>query len=156
MSLGRLSSAFGSTLACRVGGMGALSLGARWYATVKYTKDHEWVSVEGETVTVGITDYAQHTLGDLVYVELPTVGKQLSQSDEMGIVESVKAASDVYAPVSGEVVEVNSGVVDTPGLINQSAEEKGWLVKLKLTNPSEFDALMDKAAYESHCKAAEE
>ncbi|MET4700614.1 glycine cleavage system H protein [Constrictibacter sp. MBR-5] len=118
-------------------------------ADIYYTEDHEWISVEDGVGTVGITDYAQSQLGDVVYVELPDVGKELAQKDEAAVVESVKAASDVYAPVSGEVVEVNEALADTPGTVNESASSDGWFYKIKLSEPSELEDLMDEAAYQA-------
>jgi glycine cleavage system H protein len=118
---------------------------------VYFTKEHEWVAVSGAEATVGITAYAQEHLGDLVYVEPPEVGKKLATGKEAGVVESVKAASDVYAPVSGEVTATNKAVVDQPGLVNESPEEKGWLFKLRLADPSELKTLMDRAAYDKFC-----
>ena len=115
--------------------------------TTRFTKDHEWIRAEGGLATVGISDYAQQQLGDVVYVELPAVGKQLKQGEEAAVVESVKAASEVYAPASGEVVEVNTALTNEPGRVNQGAEGDGWFVKLRLTNPAELDALMDESAY---------
>jgi glycine cleavage system H protein len=114
---------------------------------VKFTKDHEWAKLDGDVATVGITDYAQNALGDVVFVDLPEVGKTLAQGKEAAVVESVKAASDVYAPLSGTVMEVNEALKNEPALINSSAADKGWFFKLKLNNPSEFDALMDENAY---------
>jgi glycine cleavage system H protein len=113
----------------------------------RYTKEHEWVKVEGEVGKVGITDYAQHELGDVVYVDLPKVGAKLKASEPLGTVESVKAVSDIYAPVSGEVVEVNSSLGDAPEQINKDPHGAAWLVKLKLANPGEVAGLMDAAAY---------
>jgi glycine cleavage system H protein len=118
--------------------------------TTKFTRDHEWVRVEGDTATVGITKHAAEQLGDVVFVELPDVGKSFSQGDDMAVVESVKAASDVYAPVSGEIIEGNGSIVDAPETVNDGPEEGGWFVKMKLTNPSELDELMDEAAYKEH------
>ena len=118
-------------------------------ADIYYTEDHEWISVEDGVGTVGITDYAQSQLGDVVYVELPDVGKELAQKDEAAVVESVKAASDVYAPVSGEVVEVNEALADTPGTVNESASSDGWFYKIKLSEPSELEDLMDETAYQA-------
>jgi glycine cleavage system H protein len=118
-----------------------------------FTKDHEWIDVAGDTATVGITDYAQSQLGDVVFVEVPDAGRQLSQGDEAAVVESVKAASDVYAPVSGEVVEGNAALVDTPDLVNSAAETEGWFFKLRLSSPAELDALMDEAAYQEFVSA---
>ena len=117
--------------------------------TTKYTDDHEWVAVEGEVATFGITHYAQEQLGELVYVELPEVGAQLEKGGEAAVVESVKAASDVYSPLTGEVVEVNEAVSDEPTKINEEAESGGWIAKIKLADPSEFEAMMDRAAYDA-------
>jgi len=121
--------------------------------TIKFTKDHEYVSVDGDIATVGITDYAQSQLGDVVFVELPASGKTLKQGDEAAVVESVKAASEVYAPVSGTVVEINAGLPDSPSDVNEDPLGKGWFVKIKLSNPAELDALMDEAAYQAHIGA---
>ena len=112
-----------------------------------YTDEHEWVDVEGDTATVGITDYAQEQLGDIVFVEVPDVGTELGQGDDAAVVESVKAASDVYAAVSGEVVEVNEMLEEEPALVNSSAEEDGWFFRLTLSDKSELDDLMDEKAY---------
>ena len=117
---------------------------------VRYTKEHEWVRVEGDLATVGISDYAQGQLGELVFVELPEIGRQVSQGGSLAVVESVKAASDVYAPVSGEVVESNDGLANDPGLVNRSAENEGWFCKLRLADPGELTQLMDAAAYKSY------
>ena len=114
---------------------------------IRYTKDHEYVRLEGAEAVVGISDYAQAQLGDVVFAETPPVGKTLKQGDAAAVVESVKAASDVFAPVSGEVVAVNAEVETTPGLINEDALGKGWLFRLKLADASEVGALMDEAAY---------
>lgn len=116
--------------------------------TVKYSKDHEWVKVEGGIATIGITDHAQEQLGDVVFVELPAPGKKVTKGGEAAVVESVKAASEVYAPVTGEVVEVNREIEGDPGLVNRGAEGDGWFMKVKLANSSELDELMDKAAYD--------
>ena len=116
--------------------------------TVKYTKDHEWIKVEGAIATVGITAHAQEQLGDVVFVELPAVGKSVKQGGEAAVVESVKAASDVFAPVSGEVVEVNKELEGDPALVNRGAEGDGWFFRVKLKDTSELDGLMDKAAYD--------
>ena len=120
-------------------------------AELYFTKEHQWIAVAGGEATVGITAYAQEHLGDLVYVEPPEVGKNLAQGKEAGVVESVKAASDVFAPVSGEVTAVNKAVVDQPGLVNESPEEKGWIYKLKLADAGELKGLMDRAAYDKFC-----
>jgi glycine cleavage system H protein len=114
-----------------------------------FTEDHEWIRVEGDVGTVGITDHAQHALGDVVFVELPAVGKQVSKGSEAAVVESVKAASDVFSPVSGSVTEANQSIVDQPGLVNESAEDGAWFFKVKLSNASELDGLMDRAAYDA-------
>jgi glycine cleavage system H protein len=116
---------------------------------VRYTKDHEYIRVDGDVGTVGITDYAQAQLGDVVFVELPEPGKTLAKGAEAAVVESVKAASEIYAPVSGTVTEVNSGLPDAPSSVNEDAEGKGWFLKIKLSDPSELDALMDEAAYKA-------
>ncbi|MCG6858995.1 MAG: glycine cleavage system protein GcvH [Salaquimonas sp.] len=116
-------------------------------STIRFTEDHEWISVDGDTATIGITDHAQEQLGDLVYVELPETGRALKKGDEAAVVESVKAASDVYAPVSGEVVAVNEELSGDPALVNREAEAGGWLMKLKLSDPGEVEALMDRDAY---------
>ncbi len=113
---------------------------------MKYTKDHEWVKVEGNTAVIGIDDYAQHALGDIVYVELPDVGKELKAGDVFAVIESVKAASDSYMPIGGKVVEVNDSVADDPSLLNQDAYAN-WIVKVEISNLSDLDALMDAAAY---------
>ncbi|PSC04662.1 glycine cleavage system protein H [Alsobacter soli] len=117
--------------------------------TIKFTKDHEYIRVDGDVGTVGITDYAQQQLGDVVFVELPALGKSLAKGAEAAVVESVKAASEVYAPVSGEVAEVNSELEGSPATVNEDPLGKGWFVKLKLTNPGELDALMDEDAYKA-------
>lgn len=113
----------------------------------RYTDQHEWIRVEGDVATVGITDYAQHQLGDVVYVELPAVGKAVKQGGEMAVVESVKAASEVYAPASGTVTEVNETLTGTPQTVNEDAEGKGWFAKIKLADKGEIAKLMDAAAY---------
>ncbi|MGF7172748.1 glycine cleavage system protein GcvH [Azospirillum doebereinerae] len=117
--------------------------------TVKYTKDHEWVRVEGDVGTVGVSDFAQHQLGDVVFVELPDVGRTLEKGKEAAVVESVKAASDVFSPVSGEVIEVNHDLENEPARVNTGAQTEGWFFKLRLSNPSELDGLMDEAAYKA-------
>ncbi len=116
---------------------------------IRFTDQHEWVRVDGDVATIGITDYAQEQLGDVVYVELPEVGKSLATGDEAAVVESVKAASEVYAPVSGEVVEVNGDLEGAPGGVNEDAMGRGWFVKLKLADKSEFAKLMDEDAYKA-------
>lgn len=115
--------------------------------TTYYTKDHEYIRVEGDTGIVGITDYAQGQLGDVVFVELPDIGKKVTKGGEAAVVESVKAASEVYAPVSGEVIEVNAALPDSPGIVNEDAEGRGWFVKIRLADKTELSSLMDEAAY---------
>ena len=115
--------------------------------TTYFTKEHEWIRVEGDTATVGISNHAQEQLGDIVFAEVPEAGKQLSKGQEAAVVESVKAASDVYAPVSGEVIEGNSAVADDPALVNSDPDGAGWFFKLKLKNPADADGLLDEAAY---------
>ena len=115
--------------------------------TLYFTKDHEWVRVEGDSATVGISTHAQEQLGDIVFAEVPEAGMQVSKGQEAAVVESVKAASDVYAPVSGEVTESNPAVADDPALINRDPEGEGWFFKLKLSDPGELAGLMDEAAY---------
>ena len=114
-----------------------------------FTEDHEWIDVDGTTATVGITDYAQGQLGDIVFVELPDEGKKFEKGDEAAVVESVKAASDVYSPISGTIVELNSDLEDTPALVNDDPEGDGWFFKLDLSDAGELDGLMDEAKYES-------
>lgn len=115
---------------------------------LKYTEDHEWILVEDEIATVGITDFAQDQLGDVVFVELPEVGDQLEIGKPLGVVESVKAVSDVYAPISGEVVEINEDLPDEPEMLNTSPYEDGWMIKVKLSNPDELDDLLDAGSYQ--------
>ena len=115
--------------------------------SIKYTEDHEWIKVEGDIAIVGITEHAQDALGDVVFVELPEVGKTYAQKDVAGVVESVKAAADVYMPVSGEVVEVNQALADEPSLANSDPMGAGWFFKVKLSDKAQLDALMDEAAY---------
>lgn len=114
-----------------------------------FTDEHEWVDVEGETATIGITDYAQEQLGDIVFIETPEIGTELEQGDDAAVVESVKAASDVYAAVSGTVIEINEALEDEPALVNSSAEEDGWFFRLTLSDLSELDDLMDEKAYKA-------
>ena len=118
----------------------------------KYTKDHEWILVDGDVATVGITDYAQAQLGDVVFVEVPEAGRAVAKGDDAAVVESVKAASEVYAPVSGEVVEGNGELDGNPALVNEDANETGWFFKMKLSDAGELDELMDEAAYEAYVK----
>jgi glycine cleavage system H protein len=121
--------------------------------TTRYTKDHEYIRVEGDAGIVGISDYAQGQLGDVVFVELPSVGKTLSKGDEAAVVESVKAASEVYAPVSGEVVEVNSDLEASPGTVNEDPAGRGWFMKIRLTNQDELDDLMTEEQYQEFVKS---
>ncbi len=113
-----------------------------------YTKSHEWVKVDGDTVTMGVTDFAQSELGDITYLELPEAGDSVSKSEPLGVIESVKAASDIYSPVSGEIVEANDQAIDAPESVNSSPYDDAWLVKIKLSDTSELDELMDSATYE--------
>ncbi|HVL79809.1 MAG TPA: glycine cleavage system protein GcvH [Sphingomicrobium sp.] len=117
-----------------------------------FTREHEWIRIEGDTATVGISDHAQQALGDIVFAEVPESGKSLSKGDEAAVVESVKAASDVYSPVGGEVIEGNQAVADDPALINRDPEGEGWFFKLKLDDPAEVEGLMDEAAYRDWVK----
>jgi len=117
--------------------------------TIFFTEEHEWIAVEGSTATVGITDYAQSQLGDVVFVEVPPAGTAVEKGKEAAVVESVKAASDVYAPVSGQVIEGNAALEGDPALVNTSPEADGWFFKLTLSDPSELDGLMDDAAYKA-------
>lgn len=114
-----------------------------------YTEDHEWLTVEGDTATVGITAHAAEQLGDVVFVELKDAGQSFDQGDEMGVVESVKAASEIYAPVDGEIVEANEAIVDTPAKVNDAPEGDAWFYKIKLSDPSQLEALLDLAAYKA-------
>ena len=115
-----------------------------------FTEDHEWVDVDGDTATVGITEYAQSQLGDIVFVEVPDEGKQVSKGDDAAVVESVKAASDVYAPVSGTVIEGNAELADYPALVNEDPEGEGWFFKLTLADPGELESLMNDSAYQEY------
>ena len=117
-----------------------------------FTREHEWIKVEGDTATVGITDHAQEALGDIVFTEVPEAGRQLKKGEEAAVVESVKAASDVYAPVSGEVVEGNQAIVDDSSLVNSDPEGEGWFFKLKLSDTGELDGMMDEGAYRDWVK----
>ncbi len=119
--------------------------------TVYYTQEHEWIRVEDDQATVGITDFAQGQLGDVVFVELPEAGRQVMKGGEAAVVESVKAASDVYAPVSGEVIEANQALVDDSSLANSDPEGEGWFFRLRLSRPSELEGLMDAEAYKRFC-----
>ncbi|KAA5604553.1 glycine cleavage system protein GcvH [Roseospira marina] len=118
-------------------------------STLYFTEDHEWIAVDGDTATVGITDYAQKQLGDVVFVEVPEAGKTLAKGDEAAVIESVKAASEVYAPVSGAVIEGNADLADAPATVNESPMDDGWFFKMTLSDTSELDDLMDQEAYDS-------
>ena len=120
----------------------------------RYTREHEWVKVDGEIATIGITDFAQSELGDVTYVEMPQVGRQIGQGESFGVVESVKAVSDVYAPVTGEIVEVNGALEAQPEKVNSSPYEDAWLIKLRVQDPGQFDQLLDAAAYQQHVQTA--
>lgn len=113
----------------------------------KYHPEHTWAKIEGDTAVIGITDHAQHQLGEILYVDLPEVGKKIKQGEVFGSVESAKVASDLYAPVSGEVIEVNGELADSPELVNESCYEKGWMIKVKIDDRSELEKLLDEAAY---------
>lgn len=164
MAMRRFASQAASVLGVRAapaapfaaGEFGLRAAALRAYATVaeglKYAKSHEWTKVDGETATVGISDFAQSELGDVVYVELPEVGSEVKKGETFGVVESVKAASDVYAPVSGEVVEVNNVLSDDPAKVNSEPFEGGWIMKVKVSAPGELDELLDAAAYTAHCE----
>ncbi len=121
--------------------------------SVKYSNEHEWVRVEGDVGTIGITNYAQEQLGDVVFVDVPAVGRKVSKGESVAVVESVKAASDIFAPVSGEIVEGNAALADSPGDVNAEPMGKGWFFKIKLSNKSELDGLMDEAAYNTFVKS---
>ena len=120
--------------------------------TLRYTKDHEWIKVDGDEVVIGITEHAQSELGDITFVELPEVGKEVNQSDSIATVESVKAASDIYAPVSGKIAAVNDALQDSPENINQSPYENGWIYRINVSNAGELDGLLDAAGYEEFIK----
>jgi glycine cleavage system H protein len=118
---------------------------------LKYSKEHEWVKVDGEHVVLGITDHAQSQLGDVVFLELPEVGRELAQDEAFGVVESVKAVSDLYAPIAGEVVEINADLVDAPEKVNEEPYDGAWMIKLKPADMGDLDGLLDAAAYKDHC-----
>ena len=120
---------------------------------LKYNESHEWVKPEDDIATIGITDYAQSEIQDIVYVELPEVGTELTQKTEFGVIESVKAAFDLYAPVSGEVIDVNESLLDAPEQVNESPYDDGWFLKIRMTNPGELDALLDADSYQAHVEA---
>jgi len=117
--------------------------------SIKFSEDHEWVNVEGDIATVGITDFAQNQLGDIVFVELPEIGHEMSTGDDVAVVESVKAASEIIAPVSGEITETNDVLEDAPDTVNKSPMDEGWFFKIKLSDPDELEALMDEEAYKA-------
>lgn len=117
----------------------------------KYSKDHEWITIDGGVGTVGITDHAQKALGDVVFVEVPEAGRKVIAHEAVAVVESVKAASDIFAPVGGEIMAANDAIVATPAMVNEAAESGAWFFKIKLADPKELDALMDKAAYDKFC-----
>ncbi|MEJ0012227.1 MAG: glycine cleavage system protein GcvH [Bauldia sp.] len=124
--------------------------------TTRYTRDHEWIRLEGNTATVGISEYAQEQLGDIVFVELPAVGKKFAKGDEAAVVESVKAASEIFSPVAGEVTEINAALADAPGSVNTHPEGAGWFFKLKIADTKDFDALMDGEAYAAFLETVED
>lgn len=115
---------------------------------LKYTKDHEWARIDGDVATIGITDYAQSELGDIVYIELPEVGSETKQMESFGTIEAVKAVSDMFAPLTGEVVEINTNLADQPEIMNKDPYGEGWIIKIKLSDKSELDGLLEKAKYE--------
>lgn len=121
---------------------------------LRYSKDHEWIEVNGETATIGITDYAQHALGDVVYVDLPRAGDKFGTHEAFGSVESVKAVSEIFTPVAGEVTEVNDGINDTPEAVNKDPYTDGWMVKVKMDNPLEADAMLSAVEYEEYLAAS--
>jgi glycine cleavage system H protein len=121
-------------------------------AVIKYTDEHEWISIEGDVGTIGISAYAQEQLGDVVFVDVPQAGRKVAKGESVAVVESVKAASDIYAPASGEVIEANAALAETPGDVNVEPMGKGWFFKMKLANKSELDGLMDQAAYDAFVK----
>jgi len=120
--------------------------------SVKYSNEHEWIRVEGDVGTIGITNYAQEQLGDVVFVDVPAVGRKVTKGESVAVVESVKAASDIFAPVSGEIVEGNAALADSPGDVNVEPMGKGWFFRIRLSNKSELDGLMDEAAYNAFVK----
>ena len=124
-------------------------------ASVKYTEEHEWIRLDGDVATIGITNYAQEQLGDVVFVEVPQVGRTVSKGESVAVVESVKAASDIFAPVSGEVVEANAALADSPGDVNAEPMGKGWFFKIRIADKAQLDGLMDEAAYAEFLKTLE-
>ncbi|XP_053465091.1 glycine cleavage system H protein, mitochondrial [Nycticebus coucang] len=158
-----LRSASGPASPCRpwswrlgAGAVRTLRTGPVLLAVRKFTEKHEWVTAENGVGTVGISNFAQEALGDVVYCSLPEVGTKLNKQDEFGALESVKAASELYSPLSGEVTEINEALAENPGLVNKSCYEDGWLIKMTLSNPSELDELMSEEAYERYVKSIEE
>ncbi|XP_053935114.1 glycine cleavage system H protein, mitochondrial [Cuculus canorus] len=143
-------------LLLRVPAARRLSTSAPVLTARKFTDKHEWVSVENGIGTVGISNFAQEALGDVVYCSLPEVGTKLSKNDEFGALESVKAASELYSPLSGEVTEINAALADNPGLVNKSCYQDGWLIKMSVENPAELDELMNEDAYEKYIKSIED
>ena len=121
--------------------------------TILFTSDHEWLHIEGDVATIGVTDYAQSQLGDVVFVELPKVGRSLKKAEAAAVVESVKAASDIYAPIAGEVIMGNPALADDPSLVNRDPEGEGWFFRLRLAGTSELDGLMDQSAYRAFCES---
>jgi len=119
---------------------------------IKYTKEHEWVSLDGETATIGITDYAQSQLGDIVFVEFPDINSEINQNETFGVIEAVKTVADLFAPVSGEIIEVNSSLEDSPNFINSDPYGSGWIIKVKINDPNEYDGLMSYDNYKEHIK----
>ena len=117
---------------------------------IKYTKEHEWVSLDGETVTIGITDYAQSQLGDIVFVEFPDINSEINQNETFGVIEAVKTVADLFAPVSGEIIEVNSSLEDSPNFINSDPYGSGWIIKVKINDSNEYNGLMSSDVYEEH------
>lgn len=117
-----------------------------------YTKDHEWVKVDGKTITIGLTDYAQEQMGDIVYVDLPSVGQELSKEDTFGVVESVKSVSDCYAPTTGKVLEINEGLAENPAMLNEDPYGEGWMIKIEVKNPADIKGLMKSVAYQAFIK----
>ena len=117
---------------------------------IKYTKDHEWVSLDGETATIGITDYAQSQLGDIVFVEFPDINSEINQNETFGVIEAVKTVADLFAPVSGEIIEVNSSLEDSPNFINSDPYGSGWIIKIKINDSNEYNGLMSSDDYEEH------
>jgi glycine cleavage system H protein len=122
---------------------------------LRYSKDHEWVSVDGDIATIGITDYAQHSLGDVVYIDMPRVGDKFSTHEAFGSVESVKAVSEIFTPIAGEIAEVNEGLNDTPEAVNNDPYSAGWMIKIKMDNPNEADKLLSAVEYEEYLAASE-